>query len=101
MVIKEFELENIHEDVSEEELFRLLSDRIAWLMEHNMEYLLSLLYRNDIAEEKIHHALSLYETTPANEALARLVLERQKQRLETKKKFGSQHIEEVDEDLRW
>lgn len=85
----------------EEALFRMLSERIAWLLEHNMEYLLSLLYRNDVAEEKIHRALSPAEPTPANEALARLVLERQKERIATRKRFGRQDNPEVDEDLRW
>ncbi|GAB4247184.1 MAG: hypothetical protein Kow0027_08800 [Saprospiraceae bacterium] len=101
LIIQEFELENLREDISEEELFRQLSDRIAWLIEHNMEYLMSLLYRNDVAEDKIYHALSLFEEAPANEALARLVLDRQKQRMETKKKYGKQASKDVDEDLRW
>lgn len=101
LIIKEFELENLQEDLSEEELFRQLSDRIAWLIEHNMEYLLSLLYRNDVAEHKIYKALSPFEDAPANEALAKLVLDRQKQRMETKKKYGKQASNDVDDDLRW
>ena len=39
--------------------------------------------------------------SPRNEALARLVLDRQKQRMETKKKYGKQASKDVDEDLRW
>ncbi len=101
LIIKEFELESTRAEVSEEELFRQLSERIAWLIEHNMEYLMSLLYRNDVAEDKIYHALSPFEEAPANEALAKLVIERQKERVKTKKKFGKQATDEVDEDLRW
>lgn len=85
----------------EEALFELLCDRIAWLIEHNMEYLLSLLYRNDVSERDIHSALSPHGKDPANVALARLVLERQQRRLETRKRFGRQSSEEVEEDLRW
>lgn len=86
---------------TEEELFQYLCDKIAWMIEHNMEYLLSLLYRNDVEEHKIHFALSPHEPDPANVALAKLVLERQKQRLETKKKYGPQNADDVEEELRW
>jgi galactose-1-phosphate uridylyltransferase len=86
---------------SEEELFQMLSDRISWLIEHNMEYLLSLLYRNDVAESKIHFALSPFEKDPANVALAKLVMERQKQRLATKQQYGKQDSGDVEEELRW
>lgn len=86
---------------TEEELFQYLCDRIAWMIEHNMEYLLSLLYRNDVEEHKIHFALSPYESDPANVALAKLVMERQKQRMATRKKYGKQNNDDVEDDLRW
>jgi hypothetical protein len=102
LIIKDFELASQDADApSEEVLFELLCDRISYLIEHNMEYLMSLLYRNDVLEHKIHDALSPGNPEPANVALAKLVMERQRQRLETKKKYGSQRSEEVDEDLRW
>lgn len=102
LILKDFELgETGDETPSEEELFQMLCDRIGWLIEHNMEYLLSLLYRNDVAESKIHFALSPLDPDPANIALAKLVMERQKQRMETKKKYGSQQSDEVEEELKW
>ncbi|MBI1224413.1 MAG: hypothetical protein GC192_04170 [Bacteroidetes bacterium] len=102
LIISEFELESLtSESASEEAIFEMLCDRISYLIEHNMEYLMSLLYRNDVLEHKIHDALSPGNPEPANVALANLVMERQRQRMETKKKYGSQRSEEVDEDLRW
>lgn len=102
LIIKDFELLSPESDApSEAELFQMLCDRISWLIEHNMEYLMSLLYRNDVLERKIHDALSPANPEPANVALAKLVMERQRQRLATKKQYGSQRSEEVDEDLRW
>ena len=86
---------------TEEELFQYLCDRIAWMIEHNMEYLLSLLYRNDVEESKIHFALSPLDPDPANVALAKLVIERQKERIATKKKYGKQNADDVEEELRW
>ncbi|MCC6724622.1 MAG: hypothetical protein IT258_08935 [Saprospiraceae bacterium] len=102
LLIKDFELQSSEAEApSEAELFQLLCDRISWMIEHNMEYLLSLLYRNDVLEYKILDALSPGNPEPANVALAKLVMERQQQRLATKKQYGSQRSDEVDEDLRW
>jgi hypothetical protein len=102
LLIKDFELSSPDADApSEEALFEMLCDRISYLIEHNMEYLMSLLYRNDVLEHKILDALSPLNPEPANVALAKLVMERQRQRLATKKQYGSQRSDEVDEDLRW
>lgn len=102
IILKDFEIEiPADEQPSEEELFQHLCDRIAWMIEYNMEYLLSLLYRNDILEHKIHFALSPHEKDPANVALAKLVMERQKQRMETKEKYGKQNKDDIEEELRW
>ncbi|MEZ4960311.1 MAG: hypothetical protein R2830_10890 [Saprospiraceae bacterium] len=102
-IVQDFELADPGGEAapSEAELYQLLCDRISWLIEHNMEYLLSLLYRNDVAERKIHDALSPLCPDPANQALAKLVMERQKQRMETKKQYGSQPSDGVDEELKW
>ncbi len=102
-IARDFELASPEDEsnLSEEALFQMLCDRITWLIEHNMEYLLSLLYRNDVAERKIHDALSPICPDPANVALAKLVMERQKQRMETKKQYGSQQSDEVEEELKW
>jgi hypothetical protein len=103
VILRDFELvaPEAESTPSEEELFQMLCDRIAWLIEHNMEYLLSLLYRNDVAESKILAALSPLDPDPANIALAKLVIERQKQRMATKKQYGKQDLNEVEEDLKW
>lgn len=103
IILRDFELTTTEseETPSEEELFQMLCDRIAWLIEHNMEYLLSLLYRNDVAESKILDALSPHNPDPANIALAKLVMERQRQRMATKKQYGKQDLGDVEEDLKW
>lgn len=102
LILREFEIVPPgDEPPSEEALFHHLCDRVAYLIEYNMEYLLSLLYRNDVDEGKIHAALSPLAPEPAHVGLARLVLQRQKRRMETKRHFGRQDSEEVDEELRW
>mgnify|MGYP001168309686 CR=1 FL=1 len=103
IILRDFEIAPAEGETPPDDaaLFQMLCDRIAWLIEHNMEYLLSLLYRNDVAESKIHQALSPLGPDPANVALAKLVMERQKQRMETKKQYGKQDAGGVEEELRW
>lgn len=80
-----FELEAAEPPASEADLLALLSERIAEMLERRPEYLMSLLYRLDVLEEKIHPAMHPLAPEPANVGLARLVLERQMQRVATKR----------------
>ena len=57
------------------------------MIDYQLEMLLSLMYRLDVDERKVAAALSpLAPELPAI-AIARLVLERQKQRIFTKQKY--------------
>ena len=69
---------------TEEELLDAIANRVAEMMEENKDLLLSYMYRLDIDEGKIHFALSPLANEPAHFALARLILNRQKQRAITK-----------------
>ena len=99
VLIRNFELEVPDEPLSEEALFEVLADQIAYMIEFRMEYLLSLLYRNDVEESKINFALSPACDDPANIALAKLVMERQRQRLATKKAYKIDKLEDLEEGL--
>ncbi|MCP3933104.1 MAG: hypothetical protein GY705_28875 [Bacteroidetes bacterium] len=87
LVIKDFGLQPPKDQLSEEELFDMLADEIAYMIERNLEYLFSLMYRLDIDENKVNKALSPRAEEPANIGLTRLVLERQRQRIKTKKYY--------------
>ncbi len=91
-----FELENAAEPASEEELLALIAERIADLLEHQPEYLMSLLYRLDVLEKKIVPVMHPGAPEPANVGLARLVLERQKQRLETKRTIKPAPLKDME-----
>lgn len=69
---------------TEEQLLQLLAEQIAEMIEGKMEVLLSLMYRLDISERKVYQALAPGAPEPPHLGLARLVLERQKQRAFTK-----------------
>lgn len=83
---------------SEEEVLALLSERIAWLMAHRMELLFSLMYRMDIDEREVRRALHPETDMPPAEGLARLVMQRQADRLRTRRDTP---VEEIDPDLAW
>ena len=93
LIIRDFELENREETLSEEDLLRLLADQIAYMIDHKLEFLLSLMYRLDIDESKVNRALSPLSEVPANIELARLVLERQKQRVFTKQHYKQDNLD--------
>ncbi|HMQ60263.1 MAG TPA: hypothetical protein PKE06_06300 [Flavilitoribacter sp.] len=97
LVARDFELEAVEEQISEEQLFDLLADRVAFLLENRVEFLLSLMYRLDIDEHLVNEALSLTAPEPANIGLTRLILNRQKQRAFTKRHYKTGPIDEGDE----
>lgn len=93
LIARDFELESQESILTEEALLQLLADHIAYMIDVRMEFLLSLMYRLDIDEAKVNRALSPMHEEPANIALARLVLERQKQRVFTKKHYKQEDID--------
>ncbi len=97
LIKRDFEIDEAAA-ISETDLLQLLADRIDWFMSHRMEWLLSLLYQLDVAEENVNAALHPAAPEPANVGLARLVLDRQKQRVHTKMTYRTP---DVDEDMAW
>jgi hypothetical protein len=100
LVREPFELENTPPPGSEEDLLALLADRIAEMLERRPEYLMSLLYRLDVLEKKIVPVMRPDAPEPANWGLARLVLERQKERAETKRTVKPEPLEGL-KDWEW
>jgi hypothetical protein len=86
IIVRDFEIESVDEPgrMGEEELFQLLAGQIDFMLQARMEHLFSLLYRLDVKEELVRQAMAPDAPLPANEGLARLVIDRQKQRMLTK-----------------
>ncbi len=98
LIARDFELELTPEEdqgMDEEALFALLADKVAYLIEYRIDFLLSLMYRLDIKEALINQALSPASVEPANLALARLILNRQKQRVFTKQHYKQDKLEDL------
>ena len=91
LILRDFELIEPERELNEAELLVYLADAIAYMIEHKMDFLLSLLYRLDVAEPKINDALSPGNPEEAHVALAKLVLERQKLRVATKQAYRAQN----------
>ncbi len=87
LLLNTFEVEPVKISENPEEIFKQLTTQIAWMIEHKLDFLLSLLYRLDVSEQKINLALAPQSPVPADQALAILILERQKQRMETKERY--------------
>lgn len=81
------------DSVSEEQLLGAITDRVLELLERNPELLFSYLYRLDVLEHKIQFALNQQTEIPPHEALAKLILERQKLRISTKRKYKQEPLE--------
>jgi hypothetical protein len=91
---RDFELAPTAEQLSEAELLQLLADEVDHLIERRMEWLLSLMYRMDIDESRVQAAISPLAPEPANIGLARLILERQQQRVHTKQTYKPEDLGE-------
>lgn len=97
-LLRQFEIENPAPTYSEQEVLQLLSERIAWMLEHQTELLFSLLYRMDIEEKDMRIAMDPASALPAPQALATLIIERQRKRMQSKQDI---RVEEIDPDLAW
>jgi hypothetical protein len=97
LIVNKFEIEAPNGPVTEEDLVNVLADRIAEMIDRNIDMLLSLLYRLDIEEEKINKALTLNQVIPTNVGLAHLIIERQKERNRSKENYKVEKIDGWDD----
>lgn len=70
-----------------EALEQWLTERIVHYLLHDMEKLLHILYRIDVSEKKVKEAFAQNNPQQIAPQLARLILEREEQKIETRKKF--------------
>lgn len=74
--------------LDEEAVLDLFTRRVEELIRDDMGLLLSSLYRLDVEEHKIQRALRSAEVPPAR-GIAQLILDRQKERLRTRREYSS------------
>lgn len=94
---EKFELE-APEVISEQEILRALEIRIGQLLERNPEEFFQMLYMIDIPEQKLQAVLK--EEDPLA-SLARLVYNRQLQKVKSRLYYRTVTPKDVDDDLKW
>ena len=96
---RQFDL-SIQESLEEERLIEILSHKINELIENDFSRLVQLLYSIDVSEQKLKSLLKENPDTDAGRIIAHLILERQKQKLQSKEIFR-QNPEHDDSDEKW
>jgi hypothetical protein len=76
---------SLPDTISSEELREKLVAHINYLINHDFEKLVFYLYRIDIDETKMKHLLVQREGENASELIADLIIERQIQKIESRK----------------
>lgn len=78
-------------EISDEEMIKHIAFRVEQMLKGDADLLMSYLYRLDVEEKNIVAAMET-SIVPAHVTFANLIWERQKQRIETKKKFKQDPI---------
>jgi hypothetical protein len=86
LVNKDFELAE-SDFISEEDLERALSVVIHRMIDRDLEKLFSILYRLDVNEQKVHAALRKNNDIAPHIAIAKLIIKRHKEKLESRLKY--------------
>lgn len=87
-IINRFQLDTASESLDEDTLQEALAVRIAEMLEYEIDLLFSTLYRLDVLEYKIKDVLGGMTQEDIPSGLARLVIERQKEKMSTRKNRG-------------
>jgi len=92
VIASSFEIEGYDEtkEYTEAEVLRILSNQVAYFMEARFEQLMSLMYTMDINEYKVRKALEPDSPEPSNVGIAKLIYDRQMQRIRTKHEYGQE-----------
>jgi hypothetical protein len=88
-----------YETLSRADLKAHLTKYIAELLEHNFEKLCSLIYRHDVDEDKFHHAIQTGTIEGQADRVAELVIERELQKVETRKAYRKHKTERENKEL--
>ncbi len=71
-----------------------------WIL-NDFEHLLYLLYRIDVHEDKVRTLMQQHKGENAAEIIADLIIDRQRQKIETRKMFHMEKPIDVDESELW
>ena len=84
----------------EAEWFQLLTARIDYLIQTDFNKLVSILYRLDVSETKLSQMLKDQTGTDAAEIIARMVIERQREKIQSRAAF-KKPVDDIPEAEKW
>ncbi len=89
-ISKSLQLTNdeLQKSCTKEDLLFFLDQYIQDLIDNDFEKLLQLLYRIDVSEVKVKEALCLSGPKKASYTIAKLIIEREEQKVNTRKKYS-------------
>lgn len=88
---------SIPEKANREELENQLAVYINDLIVHDFQRLISILYRIDVNEVKLRNLLKTHPDTKAGIIIARLIIERQEQKIESREAFRKGWTDDQEE----
>jgi hypothetical protein len=91
----------IPEQAKMKELHNLLSGYINQLIEKDFQRLIQLLYRIDVNETKLRQILKENPDKDAAPIISDLIIERQTQKINSRKQAGRPDSDEIDENEKW
>lgn len=90
----------LNDDILLDQLKAMMIARINKMIQTDFNGLVLVLYRVDVNEAKLKYLLSSNKESDAAAIIADLIIERQIQKMQSRKKF-SQHNNDIPEDEKW
>lgn len=91
----------LQENLSMDELKKIIAAYINPLISNNFNKLISILYRMDINESKLKQLLADNPDKDAGIIIADLIIERQMQKLRSRESFRKKGENNIDENEKW
>lgn len=79
--------------------YNAVVEKINYLILSDFDQLIQILYRLDISEKKVKQLLKTQKDTDAAEIITQLMIERQLQKIKTRRQFGKRDDNIPDEEL--
>jgi hypothetical protein len=95
---KEMAIE-LSDNIDLNELKEKLTQHINYLIQHDFERLVAILYRIDINEKKLKELLQRYSDKDSGGIIAQLIIERQLEKIKTRQQFKTG--DNISEEEKW
>lgn len=86
-VLKLFQVQ-LHNPINEDEKFEMLASHLDALIQSDFNALIHILYRIDVSETKLNEALSQNKNELAGRIIAKLLIERELEKIKLRAKYS-------------